>query len=136
MILPIEKVLENKFYVIDYLLNKEYFEELKKDKDAVRKFTDYFILNSENTKAISKLIRSGKYANFIKLGYSENKLELAKESAKNAVYSLIPLPFSLLTPLGKDLVKKVKNRSAKKEIEKAINELIQENVKNIIESKL
>lgn len=139
--ISIEKILENKFYIIDCLFDNNYYSELKENKEDLKKFSNYFVNNEENLKDIKKLIKEGKYAEFVNLGRGTDKNKLVKDTVKGAladvVSSAIPLPLSVLTPIAKDIYQNLsgKHRNEEELIEKMVDEIIQEHIKNNIESR-
>lgn len=137
--ISIEKILTNKFYIIDCLFDDDYYSELKKNKEELRKFSLYFVNNEENLKDIKKLIKKGKYAKFIKDGQSAEKNNLVKDTVRGAVVDVIssalPLPLSVLTPIAKDVYEKLSGKYKNEEelIEKMVDGIVQQHIKDYVE---
>lgn len=133
--LSIEQILTRPLLIIDCLFDKEFYDELIKDKKAVKKFTEYF-LKSDNLKELKDLILDGSYAKY------RNTNDTVKEITQDAVIDFVAgqlnLPGFLMSPFVKKALHKMnpKNRKAAELLEELANEITYENVRNNLEGHL
>ncbi|MED2737847.1 hypothetical protein [Bacillus toyonensis] len=135
--LSFENVMQNRFLILDCLLDQNFCEKIMSDKKKVQKINDY-LWEPKNRSELLELVKSGKYKEYVENSRGEikggkNIKEFAGNTLSEAFSFAVGVPIGILSAPVKSLINKYKNKNLEEFYKLLFDEIGTKNIQNIID---
>ncbi|MGN5651063.1 hypothetical protein [Bacillus sp. Brlt_9] len=134
--LSFENVMQNRFLILDCLLDQNFCEKILSDNKKVQKINDY-LWESKNRLELLQLVKSGKYKEYVENSRGEMKggkgiKEFVGSTLSEAFSFAVGVPVGLLSAPAKSLINKYKNKNLEEFYILLFDEIGKKNIEYII----